>query len=195
MAGQVNPRHLFNSKVINNLEIKSLLENAEDKKADTIFGMIANRLEDGGFELLDSTTFLKDLLPPKGVLTKRQPDFGEWQDIYFGCNIAKEMGFLDIGQTVAIKNKAVVAVEALEGTDALIRRAGRIARRGVIIVKVSKPNQDMRFDIPVVGLNTVKNLIKSGANALAIEADKTLFIDKEPAVRLADKRGIVIVAV
>lgn len=195
MAGQINPRHLFNRRVTESPDIKIILESIKDKKADTVFGYIADRLEDSGFELLDSTTFIKELLPKKGVLTQRQPDSREWQDIYFGLEIAKGVGLMDIGQTVAIKNKAVVAVEALEGTDALIRRAPRIAGAGVVIVKVSKPKQDMRFDIPVVGLKTIDNLIKAGAGVLAIEADKTLFIDREAALRLADRKNISIVAI
>jgi hypothetical protein len=129
------------------------------------------------------------------VLTKKQPAFNQWQDIYFGCEIAKGIGFLDIGQTVAVKDKTVVAVEAMEGTDALIRRAGRITRGGVVIVKTSKPSQDMRFDIPVVGLKTIDNLIKAGASCLAIEAEKTLFLDREAAVPRAEKKGISIVAI
>ena len=195
MAGQINPRHLFNRRVTENPDVKIILESIKDKKADTVFGYIADSLENSGFELLDSTIFIKELLPKKGVLTQRQPDSREWQDIHFGLEIAKGIGLLDIGQTVAIKNKAVVAVEALEGTDALIRRAGRIAGTGVAIVKVSKPKQDMRFDIPVVGLKTVRNLIKAGAGVLAIEADKTLFIDREAAVRLADRKNISIAVI
>ena len=195
MAGQINPRHLFNRRVMDHPDVKAILENLKDKKADTVFGVIAGSLEENGFELLDSTVLVKDLLPKKGVLTRRQPDFREWQDVYFGFNVAKGIGLLDIGQTVGVKDKAVVAVEALEGTDALIRRAGRIAGKGAVIVKVSKPYQDMRFDIPVVGLNTVKNLIRAGVSLLAIEAEKTLFIDQEEALRLADSRGISIIAV
>lgn len=195
MAGQIDPRHLFNRRVTENPDVKIILESIKDKKADTVFGYIADSLENSGFELLDSTIFIKELLPKKGVLTQRQPDSREWQDIHFGLEIAKGIGLLDIGQTVAIKNKAVVAVEALEGTDALIRRAGRIAGTGVAIVKVSKPKQDMRFDIPVVGLKTVDNLIKAGAGVLAIEADKTLFIDREAAVRLADRKNISIAVI
>ncbi|TAM41707.1 LpxI family protein, partial [bacterium] len=128
------------------------------------------------------------------TLTKHEPDFSTWEDIYFGLDLAKAAAGLDIGQTVAVKSKAIVAVEALEGTDSLIRRAGKISRGRVVIVKVSKPKQDMRFDIPVVGLNTVKNLVKAKAACLAFEAGKTLFIDKEESIRLADKKGISIVA-
>jgi len=195
MAGQISPHRLFSKEVAKNEELQKLLSGIENKKADTIFGAIAGRLKEAGFELIDSTTFIKDLLPKKGTLTKREPGFEEWEDIYFGFGLAKEIAYLDIGQTVAVKDKAIVAVEALEGTDRLIRRAGEIAPRGFTVVKVSKPAQDMRFDIPVVGLNTLKNIIKAKANCLAIEAEKTIFIDKEASVALADKKNISIVVV
>lgn len=194
MAGQISPRRLFSKEINQSAELKNLLASIKDKKAGTIFTAIAEKLEESGFELLNSTTFMEDFLPKKGVLTVRKPSFNEWEDIYFGLELAKEIAFLDIGQTVAVKDKAIVAVEALEGTDNLIRRSGKIARRGIIVVKVSKPRQDLRFDIPVVGLNTIKNLIKTKANCLAIEAGKTIFIDKEASVKLADKFGISIVA-
>jgi len=195
MAGQISPHRLFSKEIEKNEELKKLLTTIKDKKADTIFGAIADKLNESGIQVLDSTAFIKDLLPKKGTLTECEPDFVEWEDIHFGLDLAKQIAYLDIGQTVAVKHKAVVAVEALEGTDNLIRRAGSIARGGITVVKVSKPKQDMRFDIPVVGLNTVKNLIKAGARCLAIEADKTLFIDKEKAIELANKKGISIVAV
>ncbi len=195
MAGQITPYRLFSRDVSENEDIKRLLASIKDKKADTIFGAVAQELKDSGLELIDSTTFIKDLLPSKATLTRKEPNFKEWEDIYFGLELAKQIAYLDIGQAVAVKDKAVVAVEALEGTDNLIRRAGKITRGGAIIVKVSKPKQDMRFDIPVVGLNTVKNLIKAKASCLAIEADKTLFIDKEDSIRLADKKGVSIVTV
>lgn len=195
MAGQISPWRLFSKEIDKDAELKSLLESIENKKAGTIFGAIADKLKEAGFELIDSTTFIGELLPKKGTLTKRKPNFREWDDIYFGLGLAKEIAYLDIGQTVAVKNKAIVAVEALEGTDNLIRRAGKIAGVGIAVVKVAKPNQDMRFDVPVAGLNTVKNLIKAGATCFAIEAGKTLFIDKEPSIKLADKKGISIVAV
>lgn len=195
MAGQISPRRLFSKEIDKFAEVKSLLASIEDKKADTIFGAVAERLKESGFELLDSNTFIEDLLPKKGTLTKREPNFSEWEDIYFGLDLAKEIAYLDIGQTVAVKNKAVVAVEALEGTDNLIRRAGRISRRGFTVVKVSKPKQDLRFDIPVAGLDTIKNLISAKATCLAIEAAKTIFIDKDISIQLADKKGISIVAV
>ena len=135
------------------------------------------------------------MLPAKGVLTASQPNAAQSEDINFGFKLAKEVSGLDIGQTVAVKDKAIVGIEAFEGTDNLIRRSGRLAGRGITVVKVSKPRQDPRFDIPVIGLNTVKNLLNAGAACLAIEAGKTLFIDREASLRLADKKGLVIAAV
>ncbi len=195
MAGQISPHRLFSKEIEKDPLLKQLFSNAENQKADTIFGAIVEKLKESGFELLDSTLFIEEFLPKKGVLTKTEPSFDTWEDIYFGFDLAKAIALLDIGQTVAVKNKAIVAVEALEGTDKLIRRAGSITRSGVTVVKVSKPRQDMRFDIPVVGLNTVKNLIKARGVCLAFEAGKTLFIDQQASVRLAEKKNIAIVAV
>lgn len=194
MAGQISPHRLFNKDIDKDEELKDLLGRVKDKRADTLFTAVAEKLKISGFELIDSTTFVEGLLPKKGTLTKREPDSREWEDIHFGLGLAKAVAALDIGQSVAVKHKAIVAVEALEGTDNLIRRAGKIARGGITVVKVSKPKQDMRFDIPVVGLNTVKNLIRVKAACMAIEAAKTLFIDKEESIKLADKKGISIVA-
>lgn len=195
MAGQVSPHRLFSKEVSRSVEIQDILKSIKDKKADTIFGAIAQKLKDSGFELADSTIFMEEFLPAKGTLTRREPDSREREDIYFGLGLAKEIAYLDIGQSVAVKHKAVVAVEALEGTDNLIRRAGKVAGKGTVIVKVTKPKQDMRFDIPVIGLTTVKNLIKAGVSCLAIEANKTLFIDQEVSIKLADKKGLAIIAV
>lgn len=195
MAGQISPRRLFSKEAAKDKQLRAFLEGVENKKADTIFLGVAEKLKEAGFELLDSTGFVEDFMPKKGPLTNVEPGFNLWEDIYFGFDLAKEIAFLDIGQTVAVKNKAIVAVEALEGTDNLIKRAGRLARQGVTIVKVSKPHQDMRFDIPVVGLTTVKNLIKAKGTCLAFEAGKTLFIDQAESVRLADKSGVSIVAI
>ena len=195
MAGQISPRRIFSKETYKDQELSRILSSIKDKRADTIFEAIAERLLKEGFELMDSTIFLEEYLPKKGTLTKKEPSFKMWEDVYFGFDMAKGIGFLDIGQAVALKNKVVVAVEAIEGTDNLIRRAGKIAKDGVVIVKVSKPHQDKRFDIPVVGTNTVKNLIKIKAACLAIEAGKTLFIDRESSIALADKAGLSIVAV
>jgi len=195
MAGQISPHRLFSKEVERDCRLQELLGRIKDKKADTIFGEIARILEGEGLELINSTIFLEDLLPNKGVLTKTDPGASMLEDIDFGLGLARSVAGLDIGQAIAVKTKAVVAVEALEGTDNLIRRAGKISRGGFVLVKVSKPKQDMRFDVPVVGLATVKNLIRAGAGCLAIEAGKTLFIDKEKALMLADKKGLCVAAV
>lgn len=195
MAGQISPRRLFSKEVRNSPELSQILDALKDKKADTLFGAVAKRLEAAGLTLLDSTTFIEEYLPKKGTLTKQEPDFNTWEDIYFGLNLAKAVASLDIGQTVAVKSKTIVAVEAFEGTDNLIRRSGKIGRGQVVIVKVSKPKQDMRFDIPVIGLNTIKNLVRAKCSCLAFEAGKTLFIDQEASIQLAGKKGLCIVAV
>ncbi|MBL7151413.1 MAG: UDP-2,3-diacylglucosamine diphosphatase LpxI [Candidatus Omnitrophica bacterium] len=196
LAGQIRPAELFGKQIYKSRDLRDLFAGIKDKRADTIFSAIADRLQREGLELLDSTVFLKDFLPPKGTLTSCQPDAETREDIHFGLELAKRIADLDIGQAVAVKSKAIVAVEALEGTDNMIRRAGLISRRsGVSVVKVSRPRQDMRFDIPVVGLVTIKKLISAGARCLAIEADKTLFIDREEAIKLADRKGLCVVAV
>ncbi len=195
MAGQVSPRRLFCKETQNSPALKQVLDTLKDKKADTLFGAVAKKLEEAGLKLLDSTTFIEEYLPKKSTLTKLEPDFDTWEDVYFGLNLAKSVANLDIGQTVAVKSKAIVAVEAFEGTDNLIRRAGKIIRGGLVIVKVSKPKQDMRFDIPVVGLGTVKMLVGAGCKCLAFEAGKTLFIDQIASIRLANRHRIAIVAV
>jgi len=194
MAGQVSPHRLFSKEVTQSKELQELLAAIKDKKADSIFGAVAARLNEAGLTLEDSRTFMEPFIPQKGTLTLRKPDFREWEDIYFGFDIAKAVAYLDIGQTVAVKDKTVIAIEAFEGTDRLIRRAGRVACGGIAVVKVSKPKQDMRFDIPVIGLNTIKNMVKAGARCLAVEAEKTLFLDQQPSIKLADRKGISIVA-
>ncbi len=195
MAGQVSPYRLFSREVLKSRDIQELLSNILNKKADTIFSAIADKLKESGLVLSDSTVFVKEFMPGKGVLTEKCPDSVISGDIEFGLSLAKSIGALDIGQTVAVKHKAIVAVEALEGTDNLIKRAGRLVRGGITVVKTAKPKQDMRFDVPVVGLKTVKTLIRSGAKCLAIEADRVLFIDKDKSLALADKKGFIIVAV
>ena len=195
MAGQIRPHTLFNKEIFRDEELRKLIVDLEDRRADSIFGAIAEKLKESGVQLLDSTIFLEEYLPQKGVLTQDEPAKDTWVEINFGFQIAKEMGRLDIGQTVVVKNKAIVAVESMEGTDATIRRAGTIANGGCVIIKVSKPKQDKRFDIPVAGPRTIKNLIKIKAKCLAIEAAKTLLIDREKCIKLAEKHKIAIVAV
>ena len=183
MAGQVNPNNLFNERLQLDNRFVELFKALKDRKADTIFSAVAQELKAHGIELMDSTFLLEDYLSPRGTLTKRGPTLSELGDIEFGKKIAKDMGGLDVGQTVVIKEKAIVAIEAMEGTDQTILRGGRIAHTGVVIVKMSKPKQDFRFDVPVIGPKTIRTMIKSRAACLAIESGKTLIIDKKTCLK------------
>ena len=194
MAGQVNPKNLFDEKLELDGEFQGIVQALKDRKADTIFSAVADKLKGHGLELVDSTFLLQEFLAPKGTLTKRGPTLVELDDITFGREIAKSMGGIDVGQTVVVKEKAIVAIEAMEGTDRCILRGGEIARSGAVVVKMSKPKQDQRFDIPVVGPRTIQNMIKSKCSCLAIEAEKTLIIDRVECVSLANKAGICVVA-
>jgi len=194
MAGQVNQDNLFNPDVKLDLEFQALSDALRDRKADTIFSAVADRLAKESLTLLDSTFLLKKYLAPKGTLTKRGPSENELKDIDFGLTIAKLMGGIDIGQTVVIKEKAIVAIEAMEGTDNAILRGGKIAREGAVIIKTSKPAQDNRFDVPVIGPKTIQTMIKAKAACIAIESGKTLIIDREKTVSLANKAGICLLA-
>ncbi len=194
MAGQINPDTLFNKNYAVDADYQALFAALADRRCDTIFGAIAERLKAEGMELLDSTLLLKGFLAPKGTLTRRAPTENELADIDFGIGIAKHIGGIDIGQTVVVKGKAIVAIEAMEGTDRCILRGGAIAREGAVVVKTSKPKQDARFDVPVIGPKTIMMMKKSHCACLAIEAGKTLMIDREATVALANKAGICIVA-
>lgn len=165
------------------------LRNRED---NSILKAAVDELEKEGFRVRGPAEFLQKFLTPEGILTKRHPTEDEWEDIKYGFNIAKKIGALDIGQCVVVKNKMTVAVEAMEGTDATILRAGNL-RKDTIVVKVAKPIQDMRLDLPVVGLNTIENLIKAQAKVLVLEAYKTFFLQKEESIKLAEKYNISIV--
>jgi hypothetical protein len=194
MAGQVNPKNLFDEKLVLDDESQDLYKALKDRKADTIFTAVADRLKKEGMDLLDSTILLKDYLAPRGTLTQRGPTLAELADIEFGKEIAKAMGSIDVGQTVVVKEKAIVAIEAMEGTDRCILRGGQIARQRAVVVKVSKPKQDFRFDVPVIGPRTIKHMVRSRASCLAIEAEKTLIIDRETCVQIANRAGICILA-
>jgi len=195
MAGQVNQDHLFNPAVKLDEEFQALSNALRDRKADTIFSAVADRLAQEQMSLLDSTFLLKKYLAPKGTLTKRGPSEVELKDIDFGTTIAKLMGGIDIGQTVVVKDKAIVAIEAMEGTDQTIARGGKIAHQGAVIVKQSKPAQDNRFDVPVIGPRTIQTMASVKAGCLAIEAGKTLIIDGDKTIDLANRANICIVAI
>jgi DUF1009 family protein len=165
------------------------------KNTDALIGAVANELASEGIELIDSTHFLKDQLPSVGTLTRRQPDDGEKADIEYGLEVAHEIARLDLGQTIVVRDRACVAIEAMEGTDAVIRRAGELVRGRLTVVKIAKPNQDMRFDVPVVGLSTIQTMIDTGATCLCLTADKTLMFEREKMIQLANKNQIAITAV
>ncbi len=164
------------------------------RNTDALIGAVANELARDSIELIDSTTFLQDLLPQASILTRRATNKREHNDIEYGLEIAREIARLDLGQTIAVRARACVAIEAMEGTDAVIRRAGTLARGQLTIVKIAKPNQDMRFDVPVVGLPTIEAMIEAGATCLCITAGKTLMFDLDEMLALADKHRIALVA-
>ena len=192
MAGQVKHVKLF-ADIVPDLTLLGVLMRLKARNTDALISGVADVLRDQGITLVDSTAFLTPLLAREGVLTGRAPTDEQRADFEFGYRIADAVAALDVGQTIAVKGAAVVAVEAMEGTDAVIARAGQLAGRGVRIVKVAKPQQDMRFDVPVVGVSTIAAMRAAGADALSVDAGKTLMIDGEAIIRAADEAGIVIV--
>lgn len=162
---------------------------------DVLLRGVAAELEHDGITIVESTLFLGDLVPQVGTLTRKAPRSREWDDVRFGLEVAREIGRFEIGQSVVVKRRTVLAVEGIEGTDAAIRRGGELGRGGVVVVKVSKPGQDLRFDVPAVGMTTIEVMREVGARVLALEAGRTLMIDREEVVRAADSAGIAIVAV
>lgn len=195
MAGQVKHKQIF-SGILPDLKMMQVLASLATRNTDSLIGAVARVLEDEGIHLVDSTAFLEPLLPQAGVLTKRVPTVEEQKDLDYGYRLARELGRLDVGQTVVIADGACVAVEAMEGTDAVIERAASLVNgRALRVVKLAKPNQDLRFDVPVIGLPTVAGMKRAGVTAMAIEARKTLMIDREELLREADAAGIAIVAV
>ncbi len=193
MAGKVPKTLLYRGNITPDLRAVKLLFTLKDKSDDSILLAITKELERDGISLLNTTDFCPDMLTPQGVLTRGDITGDERKDIVFGWKVAKEMGRLDIGQTVVIKDRAVMAIEAIEGTDEAIRRGGSLSGEGAVVVKVSKPGQDMRFDVPVVGLNTLKAMVEVRARVLAVEAEKSILLQRESLVREAEKAGISVV--
>ncbi len=179
LAGKVPKSLLYKSRMTPDLRAVKLLFSLKDRSDDSILLAITDELEKEGIHLLNTTDFSSLLLTPAGVLTARAPSDDEWKDIAFGWKIAKDIGRLDIGQTVVVKNQAVIAVEAIEGTDEAIRRGGKLAGDGAVVVKVSKPGQDMRFDVPVVGPETLMAMIEVRASVLAVETKKSILLNRE----------------
>jgi DUF1009 family protein len=214
MAGQVKHKQIFSS-IRPDWRLAKLLLNLRSRNTDMLLGAVAKVLGDEGIELISSTAFLEPMLAQEGVLTERAPDEEERKNIEYGMSVAKAVAGFDIGQTVVVAAQACVAVEAMEGTDAAIERAGRLMRsieeddvssiptsapattleRRLTVVKVAKPNQDMRFDVPVIGIRTVETMIQAGATCLLVEAGSTLLFDREAMLKRANQAGIAIVAV
>jgi DUF1009 family protein len=215
MAGQVKHKQIFSS-IRPDWRLAELLLNLRTRSTDALLGAVARVLSDEGIELISSTTFLEPLLAEEGVLTERAPDEEECLNIEYGLGVARALAGFDIGQTVVVAAQACVAVEAMEGTDEMIERAGRLMRsleesqhsdaaaeppsepsilaRRLTVVKVAKPDQDMRFDVPVIGISTVETMIRAGASCLSIEAGRTLLFDRDALLQRASQAGIAIVA-
>ena len=203
MAGQVKHKQIFSS-IRPDWRLAKLLLSLGTRNTDSLIGAIAKVLEDEGIHLMRSTEFLEPLLAKRGVLTKRAPSEEEKKNIAYGRNVARHIAHYDIGQTVVIAECACVAVEAMEGTDATIERAGAIMRslaedastlsRALTVVKVAKPNQDMRFDVPVIGVKTIEAMAAAGATCLAIDAGKCLLLDGDKVISAADRSNITVVS-
>ncbi|MFP5208125.1 MAG: LpxI family protein [Acidobacteriota bacterium] len=203
MAGQVKHKQIFSS-IRPDWRLAKLLLSLRTRSTDMLLGAVAKVLGDEGIELISSTAFLEPLLAQEGVLTRRAPDDEERRNIAYGLQVARAVAGFDIGQTVVVAAQACVAVEAMEGTDATVERAGHLMRsmegdastleRQLTVVKVAKPNQDMRFDVPVIGVATIETMIRSGASCLSIEAGRTLLFDRETLLEHANHAGIAIVA-
>jgi DUF1009 family protein len=166
-----------------------------DRRVDTIMGILVEELEKRGIRVIKAIDFLELFMAPPGEISASRPSPRQWEDIRFGFKMAKAIGGLDIGQTVVVKSRAVMAVEAIEGTDRAIARGGELAGDGAVVVKVAKPNQDMRFDVPAAGVETLESMRKAGAKVLAMEAGKVLMVDKEAMKALAQEEGISLVGV
>jgi DUF1009 family protein len=202
MAGQVKHKQIFSS-IRPDWRLAKLLMSLPIRSTDRLLGAVAKVLGDEGIELISSTAFLEPLLAGEGVLTKRAPDEDERRNIEYGLSVARAVAGFDIGQTVVVAAQACVAVEAMEGTDAAIERAGALMRsleddastleRRLTVVKVAKPNQDMRFDVPVIGMATVEAMVRAGASCLSVEAGRTLLFDREKLMERAGEAGIAIV--
>ena len=193
MAGTIAKRRMF-SGIRPDLKGLALMSKMAVFHDDGILRAVSDELKSQGIEIIPSTFCLPDLLSPRGCLTKRRPSRKEMEDVEFGWRVAKELGRLDIGQCVVVRDKTVLALEAMEGTDATILRGGDLAREKAVVIKLSKPGQDLRFDVPTVGLKTLETMARVKASVLAIEANKTLLFDKSAVIEYADKKGIVIMS-
>ncbi len=191
MAGQVKHRRIF-SDIVPDLKLLGVLARLAFQNTDSLIGAVADALGRDGITLIPSVAFLEDQLALAGPMTRRGPDGGELKDVRYGETVARALAGMDLGQTAVVKHRAAVALEAMEGTDETIRRAGRIAGPGTTVVKVSKPRQDMRFDVPVVGEGTLVAMREAGARVLAVDAGRTLLIDRAAFLEQAEADGIAV---
>ncbi|MGH9905683.1 MAG: LpxI family protein [Pyrinomonadaceae bacterium] len=212
MAGQVKHVQIF-SRAVPDARMLKMLLTLPRRNTSSLIGAVAEELRTEGIELIDSTHFLQEYLPRAGTLTDREPDAREREDIEYGLEIAREIARLDLGQTIVVRGKACLAIEAMEGTDETIRRAGELAREGatkrsifrgrrvnlgggrLTVVKLAKPSQDMRFDVPVVGVPSIEAMLEAGATCLCISAGKTLMLDRDEMIALASRNKIAVIAV
>ncbi|AGB42298.1 hypothetical protein Halha_2424 [Halobacteroides halobius DSM 5150] len=193
MLGKVTKELLYQGVELDN-KFKQLLASLPDKNDDAIMLGVVKVLKEAGIKVADQTKFIEKLLPDAATLTTVEPSEEVLADMKYGFKMAKEIGRLDIGQTIVVKDKAVMAVEAIEGTNEAIRRGGKLGCQEVVVAKVSKPQQDLRFDIPTVGLETLQRLIEVGAKGLVIEANKTFIVNQTEVIKKANQAGIPIVA-
>lgn len=194
LLGKVTKELVYAHRTMPDLRVMKIFSRLKNFSDDTLMLALVEEMAAEGITVLDQTELLRPLMPQAGLLTKRQPTKEELADMRFGLKMAKAIGGLDIGQTVVVKNRAVIAVEAIEGTDACIRRGGELGRGGVTVAKAAKPRQDMRFDVPGVGPDTLDSMVQAGATALVIEAGKTLVVDRETVVERANRQGIAVLA-
>jgi DUF1009 family protein len=190
MVGQIAPRNLFDLRP--DFRVLMLLSKLKRRNAETLFGALGDELAKVGVQLLPATTFLEDSLAVSGLIGGPKPKKRHLEDIAYGFEIAKEVSKLDIGQTVVVRNGTVLAVEAFEGTNEAIRRGAALGKKGAVVVKVSKPNQDLRFDVPVIGCETLEVASEAGVAIIAVEAGKTLLLDKEAVLTLAEEKQVTI---
>jgi hypothetical protein len=192
MAGQVKHTKIFGG-IVPDMTALSVLTRLKSRNTDAIIAAVADVMRQNGVELIDSTALLQPMLASEGVMSRRAPTADEWKDLEFGYRMADAIAGLDIGQTIVVKHQAVVAVEAMEGTDETIARAAHLAGPGVAIVKVAKPGQDMRFDVPVVGLATIEAMRRAGATLLSLDAGQALMFERDAMLAAADEAGIAVV--
>jgi len=194
MAGKIKKTLMYTDIDLDN-RLKTLLEKLENRNDDMLLNAFVSELSEHGITVRNSAEYIPELLASDGVLTNIRPDEHTIQDIRYGFSMAKKIAGLDIGQTIVVKDKAVLAVEAIEGTDKAIERGGILGNGKIVVAKVAKPKQDMRFDIPVVGLTTLRQLEKANASAIVVESSKTLLLDKEELIKEANQKNIAIVGI